>query len=61
MVKLVVVCFSGYRHNNLCLQANIATQCSFHGVVMMLLWLLMGSLAEVENKGLSVWPDNTIG
>ena len=26
----------------------------------MLLWLLMGRAAEVENKGLSVWPDNAI-
>ena len=28
-------------------------------VVVMLLWLLMGSPAEVENKGFSGWPDNT--
>ena len=29
-------------------------------VVVMLLWLLVGSPAEVENKGLSVCPGNTI-
>ena len=29
-------------------------------VVIMLLWLLMGSHAEVENKGLSAWLGNTI-
>ena len=29
-------------------------------VVVMLLWLLMGSPAKVENIGLSAWPDNTI-
>ena len=29
-------------------------------VVVMLLWLLVGSHAEVENKGLIVCPGNTI-
>ena len=29
-------------------------------VVVMLLWLLVGSPAEVENTGLSACPDNTI-
>ena len=35
----------------------IGTQCSFHGVCgVMLLWLLRGRPAEVENIGLSAWP-----
>ena len=60
-MQLNWLCSPGYRHNNLCPETNIGTKCSFMMyVVVMLLWLLIGNPAEVENKGFSVWPDNTV-
>ena len=38
----------------------LAHNAAFMVYVVMLLWLLMGSPTEVENKGLSAWPDNKI-
>ena len=38
----------------------LAHNAAFMVYVVMWLWLLMGSPAEVENKGLSAWPPNTI-